>query len=218
VAKSPLNAPAATSLSIASMTGTPIVPDQSNPWETLSTRRFYESRYVDVDQDEVRHRSGKIHSYTALRFRIHGIAVLPIVADGSTYLIGQYRYLSRRYTWELPRGSGPNDVDPLETAKRELKEETGADAGQWLEVLRLMVSPGVTDETAPCFVAWDLEPGAADPDPQEDLTIRRLPFRNAVAAALDGSVCDAASVATILAVQAKAAQGALPIDLMARLR
>jgi 8-oxo-dGTP pyrophosphatase MutT (NUDIX family) len=200
------------------MTGSPIVPDQSNPWETLSTRRFYESRYVDVDQDEVRHRSGKIHPYTALRFRIHGIAVLPIFADGSTYLIGQYRYLSRRYTWELPRGSGPKDIDPLETAKRELKEETGADAGQWLEVLRLMVSPGITDETAPCFVAWDLEPGAADPDPQEDLTIRRLPFRDAVAAALGGSVCDAASVATILAVQAKAARGALPIDLMARLR
>jgi 8-oxo-dGTP pyrophosphatase MutT (NUDIX family) len=194
------------------------VPDQSNPWETLSSQRFYESHYVDVDQDEVRHRSGKIHPYTALRFRIYGIAVLPIFNDGSTYLIGQYRYLSKRYTWELPRGSGPNTVDPLETAKRELKEETGTDAGQWLEVLRLMVSPGITNETAPCYVAWDLEQGAADPDPQEDLAIRRLPFREAVTAALDGTICDAASVATILAVQTRAAQCTLPDDLMVRLR
>jgi 8-oxo-dGTP pyrophosphatase MutT (NUDIX family) len=194
------------------------VPDQSNPWETLSSQRFYESHYVDVDQDEVRHRSGKIHPYTALRFRIYGIAVLPIFNDGSTCLIGQYRYLAGRYTWELPRGSGSKSVDPLETAQRELKEETGANAGQWLEVLRLMVSPGITDEMAPCFAAWDLEQGATDPDPQEDLTIRRLPFRDALAAALDGTICDAASVATILAVQTRAAQGSLPADLMRLLR
>lgn len=64
------------------------VTDPCNPWTTLSSRRFYESRYVDVDQDEVRHRSGKIHPYTALRFRIHGIAVLPIFNDGSTILTG----------------------------------------------------------------------------------------------------------------------------------
>lgn len=192
--------------------------DLTSPWQTLSSRRFYESRYVDVDQDEVRHRSGTVHPYTALRFRIYGIAVLPILDDGTTYLIGQYRYLSQRYTWELPRGSGLKSTDPLATARRELKEETGAVAGQWLEVLRLMVSPGITDEFAPCFVAWDLEQGKADPDPQEDLAVRRLPFQEAVAAALDGTICDAASVATLFAVQTRAAQGTLPADLLRRLR
>jgi 8-oxo-dGTP pyrophosphatase MutT (NUDIX family) len=194
------------------------VPDQSNPWQTLSSQRFYESRYVDVDEDTVQHRSGKIHPYTALRFRIYGIAVLPIFNDGSTLLIGQYRYLSGRYTWELPRGSGSKSVNPLETAQRELKEETGTVAGQWLEVLRLMVSPGITNEIAPCFVAWDLKQGASDPDPQEDLATRRLPFSDAVAAALDGTICDAPSVATLLAVHARAAQGRLPADLMRLLR
>ncbi|MBL0408024.1 NUDIX hydrolase [Microvirga aerilata] len=194
------------------------MPNQSNPWETLSSQRFYESRYVNVDQDEVRHRSGKVHSYTALLFRIYGIAVLPIFDDGSTTLIGQYRYVSRRYTWELPRGSGPKTTEPLETAKRELQEETGAHAGQWLEVVRLMVSPGITDEMAPCFVAWDLEQGAAHPDPQEDLSTRRVPFQQAVAECLDGTICDAPSVATILAVQARVAQGGLPEDLLRRLR
>jgi 8-oxo-dGTP pyrophosphatase MutT (NUDIX family) len=187
---------------------------QSNPWETLSSQRFYESRYVDVDQDEVRHRSGKVHSYTALRFRIYGIAVLPIFDDGSTLLIGQYRYVSNRYTWELPRGSGPKAMEPLETAKRELQEETGARAGQWLEVLRLMVSPGITDEFAPCFVAWDLEQGAAHPDPQEDLSVRRVSFHEAVAECLNGTICDAPSVATILTVNTRAIQSSLPADLM----
>jgi 8-oxo-dGTP pyrophosphatase MutT (NUDIX family) len=192
--------------------------NQSNPWETLSSQRFYESRYVDVYQDEVRHRSGKVHSYTALRFRIYGIAVLPIFEDGSTYLIGQYRYVSQRYTWELPRGSGSKATEPIETAKRELQEETGTHAGQWLEVARLMVSPGITDELAPCFAAWDLEHGTAHPDPQEDLSIRRLPFRDAVAECLNGAICDGPSVATILAVHTRAIQGNLPEDLLRRLR
>lgn len=71
-----------------------------------------------------------------------------------------------------------------------------------------MVYPGITDETARCFVAWDLEQGRTHPDPRKDLTLRRLPFRDAVTAALDGTISDAASVATLLA---------LPADLLRRL-
>ncbi len=56
--------------------------------------------------------------------------MLPIFEVVSTYLIGQYRYVSKRYTWKLPRGSGPKSIEPIETAKRELREETGADAVQ----------------------------------------------------------------------------------------
>ena len=67
--------------------------DQSNPWTTLSSKRFYESPYVDVEQDEVRHRAGRVHAYTALRFRVFGITGLPIDHDGCTYLIGQHRYV-----------------------------------------------------------------------------------------------------------------------------
>jgi hypothetical protein len=73
--------------------------DRRNPWERLSSQRFYQSRYVD--QDEVRHRSGTIHPYTALRFRIYGIAVLPVFEDGTTCLIGQYRSVTQQYTWEV---------------------------------------------------------------------------------------------------------------------
>jgi 8-oxo-dGTP pyrophosphatase MutT (NUDIX family) len=190
------------------------VTDQSNPWVTLSTQRFYDSPYVAVEEDQVHHRSGRVHPYTALRFRIHGIAVLPVLADGSTLLVGQYRYLSQRYTWELPRGSGPKTEPAVATAQRELAEETGLRGGNWLEVLNLMVSPGITDERAPCFVAWDLKQDAADPDPQENLTLRRLPFREAIGAALDGTIQDGVSIATILTVQRRAATSDLPDGLL----
>ena len=78
-----------------------------------------ESRYVDVDQDEVRHRSGKVHSYTALRFvLIYGIAVLANLRS----MAAPHLYCAVSlcfpaiYTWELPRGSGPKQPSRLRAA------------------------------------------------------------------------------------------------------
>jgi 8-oxo-dGTP pyrophosphatase MutT (NUDIX family) len=193
-------------------------PDQSNPWQTLDTRRFYESTYLEMEEDTVRHRSGRTHAYTAVRFRVHGIAVVPILHDGCTCLIGQYRYLAKQFTWELPRGSDPKSVPAVETAKRELAEEAGLRKGKWLELFRPLVSPGVTDERAPCFVAWDLDEIEPTTHPEEELTIRRIAFRDAVTAATDGTICDAASIATILALHTRLLRGDLPEDLLRVLR
>jgi 8-oxo-dGTP pyrophosphatase MutT (NUDIX family) len=192
--------------------------DEPNPWTRLSSRRFYESRYVAVEEDEVRHRSGRVHPYTALRFRIVGIAALPVDEEGRTRLVGQYRYLSDCYTWELPRGAGPLETDPVESAKRELAEETGLRARAWLPLLNLMVSPGITDERAPCFVAWDLEQETASPDPTETLAVRSPTLREAIEACLAGEIVDAASVASLLTLQARAGTGDLPEGLLWRVR
>lgn len=192
--------------------------DRSNPWVPLSSRRIYESPYLDLDEDQVRHRSGKVHPYTAVRFRVHGIAVLPLLSDGSTYLVGQYRYLSDRFTWELPRGGADRQKSAEDEARRELQEEVGLEGGSWLELLRLLVSPGITDEWAPCFVAWNLDEGTASPDEQEDLILRKVTLQQAVQAALDGTIVDAASVATLLALHQRYHLGALPADLLALLR
>ena len=192
--------------------------DQGNPWTRLSSKRFYESPYVDVEQDEVRHRSGRVHAYTALRFRVFGVTVLPIDHDGCAYLIGQHRYVPDAYTWELVRGAGSLDTDPLETARKELLEETGLAADSWLEVFRLMASPGITNERAPCFLAWNLTQYRARPDLEETLSQRRIPFVEAVAGSVSGEITDGPSVATILAVHARVLRGELPPDLLRLLR
>ena len=71
---------------------------KSHPWTILSTECYYGSKYVAVEEDQLRHASGRVHSYTALRFKVHGIAVLPIDKEGCTNLVGQFRYLLRQYT------------------------------------------------------------------------------------------------------------------------
>lgn len=192
--------------------------DTANPWTTLSSERRYESRLVALDHEEVRHRSGEPGSYTALRFKVFGVTVLPLGAEGFVHLVGQYRYVAATYTWELVRGAGDRERPAIASARRELREETGLVAENWLQILDLMASPGISDERAPCFVAWNSRQEAPRPDRQESLSSRRVPFAEAVRLALVGEIQDAPSVATILALEARVKRGEVPGDLAALLR
>ena len=123
-----------------------------------------------------------------------------------------------QYTWELPRGSGPADADALATAQRELREETGFEAQDWLHLFTLTPSPGISSERAPCFVAWNLKQEGQRPDQMEELSLRRVPFREAVAAATCGEIVDATSIACLLTLQSRLAAGTLPPDLVQQLQ
>jgi 8-oxo-dGTP pyrophosphatase MutT (NUDIX family) len=191
------------------------VPDETNPWTTLSTRRHHEDRYAGYDEDWVRHRSGREHTHAAIRFKVFGLVVAPIDAEGRVTLVGQYRYVLGRYTWELPGGSGPVGVDPLATAQRELSEETGIDAAHWLEILRVAPMAGIASEVVPAFVAWGLKGGQAHPDPTEALTRRQVPFTEAVGAVISGEIIDAPSCALLLTLSERARRGDLPAGLAA---
>lgn len=81
-------------------------------------------------------------------------------------------------------------------------------------MLRLDSSPGLSSGIAPCFVAWGLKQQAELPDAKETLNRRRLPFSEAIAEALAGRITDAASVALLLALDARARRGDLPDELV----
>ncbi|WP_156655621.1 hypothetical protein [Methylobacterium platani] len=85
-------------------------------------------------------------------------------------------------------------------------------------MLRLDASPGISSERVPGFVAWNLSRGAAHPDPQESLRLRRLPFAEAVAEALSGAITDGPSVALLFCLAERARRGDLPSGLLELLR
>lgn len=187
---------------------------RENPWKLIQKTDAFDCPYFVARSDVVRLGAGDPRPYTHVKMKYFGVAVVPIDDDGSTTLVGQYRYALDRFTWEVPRGGGRLAVPPLESAKAELSEETGFRADHWLHLFDASASPGVTDEIAPCFVAWRLHPGEPHPDPQERLVRRRVPFSEAVDMALSNEVRDLASIATILGIQARLLRRDLPADLM----
>ena len=152
-----------------------------------------------------------------VRFKKVGLRILPIDNAGCTYLVGQYRYGADTYSWELPAGGAEPGEDFGAAAHRELAEEAGLAAEHWLKLLDLVPSGSVTDERQIAFVAWSFEHVLRDPDPQEVLRVRRMPFAEALAGALSGSLRDAGTVALLAAAAAAAAHGILPGELISRI-
>src|SRR5690606_14582902 len=116
------------------------------------------------------------------------------------YLVGQFRYPLGEYSWEIPEGGGLLEHDPLDAAKRELKEETGLVATFWERIGRIHTSNSVTDEEGFIYLARGLSQEQAAPEETEDLQVRRLPLRDAVDMVMNGEITDSLSMCGILMV------------------
>jgi 8-oxo-dGTP pyrophosphatase MutT (NUDIX family) len=136
--------------------------------------------------------------YGVVEFQHWAIGVVPLAANGDTYLVGQYRYTLDLYSWEIPEGGGEKHETPLEAAQRELREETGITAMRWTYLGEMHLSNSASDEVGCVFLAEDLTIGEAEPDGTEDLALQRLPLAEAVEMALTGEISDALAVIGLL--------------------
>jgi 8-oxo-dGTP pyrophosphatase MutT (NUDIX family) len=189
--------------------------DKRNPWTTLRSRSVYDNPWIGVTEHGVLNPRGGAGIYGVVHFKNLAIGIVPIDHDGTTYLVGQYRYPLGDYSWEIPEGGGARDIAPLHSAQRELAEETGLGARHWREIGQLALSNSVTDERAHLFVAWDLRQGDADPEDSEALVVRREPFPTVLRMVERGVITDAMSVAALQRVQLLALTGKLPRRLAA---
>jgi len=167
-------------------------------WKKLGSRTVFENPWMRVHEDRVINPGGGENQYGWVHFRNCAIGILPLDDQGNTWLVGQYRYTLGEYSWELPMGGAPLGEEPLDAARRELKEETGLSADRWTELMRVHTSNSITDEVGIVFVAEGLTEGETAFEETEDLTIRKLPLTDALTLVLDGEITDAISVAAIL--------------------
>lgn len=172
--------------------------EHHNPWQTLSSKPVYENPWISVREDQVINPGGGKGIYGVVHFKNKAIGIIPVDAAGNTYLIGQYRYALNEYSWEIPMGGGPVGIDVLESAQRELKEETGFTARRWTNIARLHTSNSVTDEEGFVFLAEDLVAGETEFEETEDLKIRKVTLAEAVRMVLDNEITDSISVAGLL--------------------
>ncbi len=172
--------------------------EEINPWITIESHKIYENKWIGLTEHQVINPSGGKGIYGEVHFKNYAIGILPLDEELNTWLVGQYRYPLKAYSWEIPEGGGPLEKDPLDSAKRELIEETGLRATDWTEMQRMHLSNSVSNELAIIYLARGLEQGESEPEETEQLVIRKLPFEEAYQMVIDGTITDSMSVAAIL--------------------
>lgn len=172
--------------------------DSANPWEVLSSTKVYDNDWISLTEHQVLNPSGGQGIYGEVHFKNMAIGVLPLDDDLNTWLVGQYRFPLKAYSWEIIEGGGALNVDPMESAKRELAEETGLSAQKFTEIQRMHLSNSVSDELAIIYIAQNLQMGKAQPEETEQLVIKKMPFAQAYQMVIDGRITDSISVAAIL--------------------
>jgi 8-oxo-dGTP pyrophosphatase MutT (NUDIX family) len=187
--------------------------ETDNPWRRLSGRVVYDNPWIRVEDDRMLGPDGQECVYGLVRFKNRAIGVLPIDADGSVHLVGQWRVPHSRYSWEMPEGGGAMDEAPDAAARRELEEEAGLKAGQLIEILQMDLSNSVTDEQATLYLALDLTTGEKAPDATEVFRHRLVPFRDVLAEVFAGQIRDSLTVAGVLRAYHMAKEGLLAHDL-----
>ena len=178
------------------------LPTTANPWQPQSSRMVFENPWLSLHEDEVINPGGGLSHYGKIHFKNLAIGIIPLDQNNHTWLVGQYRYVPDCYSWEIPMGGGPLSIDPLLSAQRELKEETGLHATDWELLMELHTSNSVTDERGLVYVARGLTQGKTEFEETEDLLIQRLPVEEAFERVLSGEITDAISVAGLLKLMA----------------
>jgi 8-oxo-dGTP pyrophosphatase MutT (NUDIX family) len=168
------------------------------PWRRISTRLVYENPWIRVREDQVITPTGSPGIYGVVDARL-AVGIVALTSDLKIYLVGQHRYPTDVYSWEIPEGGGEDGESPLLAAQRELREETGLSAGSWEPLgSEVHLSNCFTSERAYLFVARDLSLGSPAPDQTEQLKVRVVSLIEAVRMVESGEIYDGLTIIAIL--------------------
>lgn len=179
------------------------------PWTTVKEEVRYETPWIRITHHDVIDPSGREGIYGTVHFKHLAIGVVPLDEDLNTWIVGQYRYPIEAYSWEIPEGGGKRDIPPVESAKRELREEAGIEADHWREILRMDLSNSASDEHAILYLAQGLTFHPPQPDHDEELEVKKLPFEELYGMVVRGEVLDSLTVAAVLKVKLMLMDGSI---------
>ena len=162
----------------------------------VSTRLVYDGKLLKVRSDTVRLPDGG----AAEREWIDhpgAVAVLAVTDAGELVMERQFRYPLSRHMIEVPAGKIDPGEDPLATARRELKEETGYTASEWTHVATIHLAIGYSNERIEIYLAKGLGREMAKLDEEEFLEVFTLPLAKALAWVREGRITDSKTVASL---------------------
>lgn len=169
-----------------------------SPWTTLDSTIVYRNPWISVREDRVIGPDGKEGIYGVVQSKI-ATAALAISPQDEVYLVGQFRYPTNQYSWEVIEGGADQGETALAAAQRELEEEAGIRAVKWTQLGgEIHLSNCFTAEVAYAFLAEDLTFVEPKPDSTEVLQVRRLPLGKCLELVDSGEIKDALSIITLL--------------------
>lgn len=175
---------------------------EKNPWTTLSTREMYRNPWMRVREDKVIRPDGQGGIYGVVEARA-ATGVVALTPEGHVQLVGQYRYPTEKYSWEIVQGGADPGEEPLAAAQRELQEEAGLRAATWQALGgEVHLSNCISAERGYLYLAQDLEEVDAAPEGTEILQLKTMPLAEAAARARRGEMPDAMTVIGLLLAEA----------------
>jgi len=165
-------------------------------WTIKKTKKIFFNDYFKVFQDDVVRPNGKDGKYATIEF-VPGVSVLPIDDENFVFLTKQFRYVAGKDTLEVVAG-GVEDETPLAAAKREVKEELGITAKEFIKLGTIQLDNSIIKSETTQFIARSLTFGETDGDAAEEMNVVKIKFKEAVEKVLNGEITHAPSCVLIL--------------------
>jgi ADP-ribose pyrophosphatase len=167
------------------------------PFELIRSETLLQGRTFKVRRDTLRTPDGR---ETRLEIVEHGgsIVVIPVDGENNILFVRQYRHAARADLLELPAGTRDGDEPYEECAAREVREETGMEAGKLQKLGEFYLAPGYSTEFMAVFLATDLKENPLEADEDEFLDVERIPVGKAIEMAQHGDIPDAKSLAALM--------------------
>jgi len=167
------------------------------PFELIKSETLLQGRTFKIRRDHLKTPDGRETKYEIVE---HGgsVIIIPVDEQGNMWFVRQYRHAAGRDLLELPAGTRDGDEPYEECAAREIREETGMEAGKLEKVGEFYLAPGYSTEFMVVYVATDLKHNPLQADDDEFLQVEKIPLKNAMEVAERGEIPDAKSLAALL--------------------
>jgi 8-oxo-dGTP pyrophosphatase MutT (NUDIX family) len=164
-------------------------------WKKIKSETIFSSDFISVVRHTVIKPDGKQAFFYETTHKTNFFSVvIPLFSDETTLLVGQYRVAPGQYSWEFPMGSVVG-LEPLQTAQRELLEETGFTAENWNQLGWFLIAPGHTAKRAYIFTATKLHEGIALPEENEFLDTKRVSLKKVKEMIIQKEIVDGPTIA-----------------------